>query len=284
MSGGSQNTVTQNSVSPTVAPYYSQALQQGQNLLGTGGPQYYPGQQVADFTPLQQAGFDSIANSAMTPNASQGAQAANEYETSGALLNPSANPYLQGTFKQAANQVQNQLGSEFAQNGSNVLNSLPVQSDEMNNLATSLYGGAYQQGLTAMTQASALAPSIDQGTYMPGQELLSAGGAGQQQSQNEINAAMQRYNYTQQLPYNMLSWYSGLLGQNASPFGSSSSQGSGTNNPWMTAAGVGLDAAALYGGSGAAAAGAGAGLLGGAGGAGLASDLGLMGEGAAMAA
>jgi len=245
MSGGSQNTVSQQTIPDFLKPYYTTALGQGANLLQSGGPQYYPGQQVAGLTDQQLQGVNSIQNAATGPNASQGAQAANQFETSGALLNPSMNPYLQGTFHQGANAIQNQLGSEFAANGSNVLNSMPVQADQMSTLANQMYGGAYQQGLQTMTQASALAPSIDAGTYQPGQELLQAGSGLQSQQQNEINAAMQAYNYQQQLPYNMLSWYSGLLGQNASPFSSQSSVATMGNNRGMTAAGGALSGAAL---------------------------------------
>lgn len=243
MSGGGTNTVTQN-IPDWLAPFYSEALQSGGNLLASGGPQYYPGQTVAPLNPVQEQGIQSTVNAASTPNASQGAQAANEFETSGALLNPSMNPYLQDTFHQAANQVQNQLSSEFAGAGRNVTASAPIQSDEMNNLATQLYGGQYQHGLDTMTRATALAPSIDAGTYLPGQELLSTGAGLQGQTQNLINANQQQWNYNQQLPYNQLSWYSGLLGQNASPFGGQTANMA--NNPWNTVAGAGLLGAGLY--------------------------------------
>ncbi len=376
--GGGTNTVSQSTIPSQILPYYQQALTQGQNLLNSSGPQYYPGQQVAPLNPLQEQGLstaqsgvgmaqnaydvaqqgvgmaqnaygvsqagvplaaqgygqaqqayqptnmglNSIAQTAMGPNASQGAQAMNQFETSGALLNPSMNPYLQGTFQQGAQQVQNNLASQFAGSGRNIIGSAPVQSDEMNNLATQLYGGAYNTGLNATTQATGLAPLIDAGTYMPGQQLLNASssalgnnssvinagnnilnacnnmaasgnnvlnagnnlassgnnvlaagnnalsaGAGLQgQTQNLINGNMNAWNYNQQLPYNQLSWYSGLLGQNASPFKSQSGSTTGTANPWATAGGLGLTGAALYssGALGAAASGIG-GLLGGAG-------------------
>lgn len=249
MSGGGQNTVTQNTLPPQIAPYLTGALQQGQNLLQGGGPQYYPGQQVAGLNPMQLQGISGIEGLASGNNPAQSAAAANEFETSGALLNPSLNPYLQGTFQQAGNAVQNQLSSEFGTSGSNVINSLPVQSDEMNNLATQLYGGAYNQGLQNMTQASALAPSITSGQYIAPGELLQTGAGTQQQAQNEINAQMAQYNWNTQLPYNMLSWYSGLLGENSSPFQGSSSSGNMTNNPWLTGAGLGLTGYGLMGGS-----------------------------------
>jgi hypothetical protein len=266
MSGGGTNTVT-SSIPDFLAPYYSGALSSGANLLASGGPQYYPGQTVAPLNPLQEGGIQSTVNAANAPSAAAGAQAANRFETSGALLDPHLNPYLQGTFTQAANAVQNQLGTEFAGSGSNVINSLPVQSDELNNLATQLYGGAYNTGLQNMTQATALAPSIDAATYLPSQELLSAGAGVQGQTQNLINANQQQWNYNQTLPYNQLSWYSGLLGQNAAPFSNQNAHMS--NNPWSTVAGAGLLGASLYS-SGAL--GGLAGLFGGAGAAGGGAD------------
>lgn len=247
MSGGGQNTTSQTTVPDWIKPYYEQALNSGADLVHSPGPQYYPGQQVAGLNPMQIAGIGSIAGAAGQPNASQGAQAANQFETSGAVLNPSTNPWLRGTFDQGANAIQNRLGSEFATSGSNVLNSLPVQSDEMNNLATQLYGGQYQHGLDTMTRATALAPSIDAGTYMPGQALLQTGAGVQGQTQNEINALMQQWNYNQQLPYNQLSWYSGLLGQNASPFSGQNTRATMQNNPGMSAMGGAAAGGALGG-------------------------------------
>jgi hypothetical protein len=273
MSGGGTNTVS-TSIPSQFVPYYTQALSEGQTLDQSGGPQYYPGQTVAPLNSLQNQALTDVQNTATAPNASTGAQSANEFETSGALLNPSSNPYLQGTFQQGAQQVQNNLASQFAGSGRNIIGSAPVQSDEMNNLATQLYGGAYQSGLNTMTQASALAPSIDAGMYLPSQALLSAGSGLQGQTQNLINANQNEWNYNQTLPYNQLSWYSSLLGQNTSPFGSSSQSSSG--NPFQTAVGGGLLAGSAYNALGGA--GAGSAAL-------LSADTGMMGgtAGAALA-
>jgi hypothetical protein len=221
MSSGGTNTV-QSTLPSWIQPYL-------QSELATAGPMStVPGQSlVAPFSPLQQQGLSSIQSTASGVNPSQNAANANAFETSGALLNPAMNPYLQNTFNLGANAIQNNLDSQFAGNGSNVINSVPVQQNLDANLATQLYFPAYQQGLNTMTQASALAPEIQQGTYLPGQELLSAGGTQQQQAQNVINA-----------PYNALSWYSGLLGLNGSSLGGSSSQMN--NNSALQDAGLGI--------------------------------------------
>lgn len=243
--GGTQSTVSQQTVPSWLMPYMTGELSSGQALAQSPGPQYYPGQQVAPINSMQEQGLDSLTSAATGPNATQGAQSANQFETSGALLDPTSNPYLQNTFNLANQQVQNGLSSEFAGAGRNIIGSLPIQADESNNLATQLYGGAYQQGLNTMTQASALAPSIDQGMYLPSQELLQGGSGLQSQTQNDINADMNQWNFNQTEPYNQLSWYSSLLGQGASPFSSSSSTSSMPNNSTMTGLGGAASGAAL---------------------------------------
>jgi hypothetical protein len=248
--GGSQNTVSQNTVPDWLQPYLTNTLSSAQTLEQGGGPQYYPGQQVASLTPLQNEGLSQVQNLSQGPNASTVAQNQNMNIESGAYLNPSTNPYLSGTLATAEQGVQNPITSQFGAAGRNVLSSAPVQSSAMNQLANQIYGGAYQSGMSNMVQASGLSPSIDAGTYAPAQAALSAGNGVQQQDQNEINASMNQYNYNQQLPENMLSWYSGLIGQNAAPFGGATSSSSGTNNAALTDAGLGIGAvgagASLY--------------------------------------
>lgn len=236
MSGGTNT--TQQTLPDWLQPYLTQELGNAQQFQtnATTNPQ----SMVAPLTSAQQQGNSSLLQAANqgTSEASSAA-AANQFETSGALLNPSSNPYLQGTYQQAGQQVQNQLASEFAGSGSNVENSAPVQADQLNNLATQLYGGAYQQGLQQMTQATALAPSIQQGLYTPGQEQYQVGSTQQQQQQNVINA-----------PSNALSWYSGLLGLNGSNMGGqSSSNVNGTSQDvgmGLAAAGTAAEIAAAY--------------------------------------
>ena len=246
MSGGSQNTTSQQTVPDWLQPYLTQELQSGQNLVNNSPPQYYPGQQVAGLTSLQNQGIADTGAVASGPNASTGAQQQNMTLESGAYLNPNTNPYLQGTFDTAAQGVQNNLTSQFGASGRNIIGSAPVQSSAMNQLANQIYGGAYQSGMQQMVQGQAYAPLIDQGTYLPAQQELSVGGGVQNQNQNQINADMNKYNYNQQLPENMLSWYSGLLGQNGTqPFGGSSSTASGSNNNTLQTAGTAISMAAM---------------------------------------
>lgn len=226
MAGGT-NTVSQ-TLPSWLQPYLTQELGTAQGLSGNAIAN--PQSMVAPLSDLQTSGLNSI--SGVSPQAqatADSALGANQFETSGALLNPASNPYLQNTYNLAAGSVENTLDSQFAGAGSNVINSAPVQSSELNNLATQLYGGQYDVGLNAMTQSQALAPTVTQGAYLPGQTQLSAGSTQQTQAQNAINA-----------PYNALSWYSGLLGLNGSSLGGSSSSNNG--NAALQDAGLGIGA------------------------------------------
>lgn len=261
MSGGSENTVSQSTIPSQLVPYYDYALSTGQNLQNQGGPQQSSGQ-VAPLSAMQQQGLSSIQGAASGMNPATGAANWNNYATSGALMNPSSNPYLTGEFNQGADAIQNQLSSQFGAAGRNVLASAPIQSDEMNQLATSMYGGQYDTNLNATQAAASAAPSIAQGLYTPGNQLLSAGALPQQQQQNILNTQTAQSNYNNALPYNSLSWYSSLLGQNGSPFSSSSQSGSQSGNTALEAAGgtiglAGLLSGLFSGGSGLGAAGAG---------------------------
>lgn len=245
MSGGGTNTVQSTVIPDWLRPYLQDNLTQAKGLEQQGGPQME--QQVAPLNGMQMAGLGSIAGAAGTPNAGD---AANSFLTNlegGNFLLPNNNPYLAGTFNQAAQGVQNSLDSQFGAAGRNILASAPVQSDEMNNLANQMYGGAYQQGMQQMTQGAALAPGVAQTQYMPGQELLQAGAGLQGQAQNVLNAQSNMYNYSQALPYNTASWYSSLLGQNSSPFMGSSQTSTPITNPAMTGLGGAASGAAMGG-------------------------------------
>jgi len=267
MSGGGTSTNTVNNVPGWLQPFLTQSLVQGRNLENSGGPQME--QQVAPLNATQNAGISSIANAASGVNPAATASGQLNNIENGNYLLPQTNPYLQGTFNQGAQAVQNSLDSQFGAAGRNVIASAPVQADEMNNLATQLYGGAYNQGMQNMMQGAAMAPGIEQGQYIPGQELLGTGAGLQQQTQNVLNAQSNMYNYNQSLPYNTLSWYSSLVGQNANPFSNSSSTTQAERTPFQQGAGAVGGAAAgaelgseIYPGWGTAIGAVGGGLMG----------------------
>ena len=263
MSGGGTSTNTTTSVPGWLQPYLTQSLTQGQQLLAQGGPEMQQG--VAPLNSTQLAGVGSIEGAAGQPNANNAANTALSGILGGQNLSPNTNPYLAQEYQTALQGSQNQIASQFAGAGSNIVNSIPVQQNAAADLAGSIYAPAYAAGLQQQTQAAALAPQVAQTQYLPGQELLQTGSGLQSQSQNVLNAQNNMYNYQQSLPYNTQSWYSSLVGQNANPFSTQSQTQMPSTNGVMTGLGgaaAGAELGSYFGPYGAAAGGLAGGLLG----------------------
>jgi len=80
----------------------------------------------------------------------------------GDFLSPDTNPFLAGTFNRAADLTQNRLASEFAGAGRDLGASLPARSEELQTLASNIFGGnfARERGLqtAALDQAQTFDP------------------------------------------------------------------------------------------------------------------------------
>jgi hypothetical protein len=164
-------------------PYQESGINQSQAQYNSVSS---PTQLVAPMSTQQNQAITGITN--LATNGTPEGNAANSYVTNTLNGQPANNPYLNSEFQLGANQVQNSLASQFAGSGANVLSSLPVQSDELNNLATQLYGGAYNTGVQQQESAAQLAPTLQTNDYNAQNALYNAGGAIQNQSQQYIQA------------------------------------------------------------------------------------------------
>lgn len=248
MNGAQQSGSTTTTQAPygPYQPYIGTALGQAANLLQSGGPQYYPGQQVASFNPTQQKAMKAIVGAGM--NGSQALTAAQGFDQTLLDSGGGSNPYLDQMYNQAAGATQNQLSGEFAGMGRNAVASQPLRAEQLNNLATSMYGGQYQNDMQNALAAGNQAQSL-YGTQMQG--LQAAEGVGQQtqgQSQKLIDASKAAFDYNQNLPWNTLQRYEGLItgmmpgsGQTTSP---------NMTNPGANLLNTALGAQQLYKGMG----------------------------------
>lgn len=242
MSGG--GSVTQQTNPPAYAmPYLQGGLSEAQKL-------YNQGPQTSDQT---QAARDMITNRAT--NGDPTITAAQNYaqkSLNGDFLN--ANPYLDATFNQAALATQNQLASQFAGSGRNIGASENNRSQQLNNLATSIYGGNYANERQLQNSAMGSAQSLGNQSYVDAQALAGVGS----QIDNQQGT--------------LLDQYLGRINQ-AAP-GSSTTSKTSTSG-LADAAGGGLLLSQLFGsGSG------GTGVLNGVGGSALSGIKGLFGAGA----
>lgn len=184
----SQTTQTVQSQAPAFQlPYEQYGL--GQALAqyqGVNSPQ----QLVAGFSPLQNEALTNIQGYANSNPLAPAQNYVNGVLTGG----PTTNPYLGAMFNQGANAVQNRLESEFAGAGRNIIGSAPVQTDALNNLATQLYGGAFNTGVQQQENAAASAPNLantnmglQQGLFGAGQQIQNLGQSYIQAPQTFLN-------------------------------------------------------------------------------------------------
>lgn len=245
MGGSSKQptTTTQTTEPPAfIQPYLKDAAQQAQNLYRSGGPSYFPGQTVAPFAPATQQGLSTITNLAtqggqLTPAASS--------ELLGTIQGRGINPFL----GQAAQAATAPLFEQFQQETIPTLQSIFARSGGTGGsaegfgaerAATALGRGVSEQAANLAYQSAnqerqnqlnalALAPSLDAARYADANALLGVGAAQQGQTQAEIQAAMDKYNYEQNLPATQLNQYIAQI-TGAYP-GSTTQQSSFTPHP-----------------------------------------------------
>lgn len=103
------------------------------------------------------------------------------------------------------NSAQRQL-SAGGQLSSNALNQAGMRLGASNAL-NNQFNTQNQQSLTA----AGFAPSLAGQDYTDLQNMLTAGGAYDTQSQNRLNSILQQFQYSQQQPWNILSGYAGAI-------------------------------------------------------------------------
>lgn len=197
----------------TVGQYVNADLARGYN------PQF--NQQIAPFTPYQQQGFGLGASMAgVDPSLINPTYQNYAATQQGKYLDPSTNPWLKKTFEAAAQPVTQEFrdttapgiagmfaragsfgGSAGEQAMSDAQKNLGISLD---NLATNIYGGNYQQERQNQLQQQGMLGSLIGAGFMPSQELLALGGQQQQQGQNILDAIRQNAIQKQQYPYDVL--------------------------------------------------------------------------------
>jgi hypothetical protein len=243
MGGGGGGTSTTTSTSnvdmgpwKTQAPFLDRQFQRAEGIYDSQGGklQYYPDSTVSPFDPAQTQGLNQIVSKGLQGSPFMGASEQNLTDTlNGKYLDPSSNPWLSNTFNGAADAVTRQFKTATAPTtdsffaGSGGYNSSARYNAQnnnnmglgttLNNLATSVYGGNYQQERNRQMQAQGLVPSITQARYLDPTAAINAGGALQGQNQKELTDKVNRFNFNQMSPWQSLgllqNFISGNYGQ-----------------------------------------------------------------------
>ena len=232
--GGKQDSTTTTSIDPAIKPYVTYGLEEAKRLYETGSPQFFPGQTYVSPSAQTQQALQMAQERAMAGSPLTGAAQA---ETLATIQGRGVNPFLAGALEQT-----NRLaGEQFNRNIQN-LQSSAASAGRYGSSAMGQQAGtaqdifaralAEQGGQLAYNSAEAerarqmaavgAAPQMAQADYADIQRLLSVGGAKEAQSAAELQDAMNRFNFQQNLPQMKLQQYANLY--SSAPQGSTTTQ------------------------------------------------------------
>lgn len=184
--------------------------------------QAYGGQRNADLNAAQYKGLGLTMDRALEGSATNdNAEAAiNQF------IGGQDNPYLDAAYQNASEQVGDSVNGNFSQAGRYGSGAHTASLTKgLGDVATNIYGGAYEADQGRRLQAAGMAPEFGNLAYQDASQLLGAGQTLQDQDQNNADFAYQQYQDEQNDPYKKLAGMSGVFGTNLG--GSSSTQSSG---------------------------------------------------------
>lgn len=207
--GGSSSTTTSEippELKPLAAAYTNKALDLSQQSFNP-----YTGQRYADLNPTQQAALGMVQQRATGGNPLQQAAESSLQQT----IQGQTNPYLDSMVNKAQQSVLGTANQAAVRSGSFGNSGIAEQAArQMSDVATSMYGGAYEADAARRLQATSMAPTISQAGYQDAAQLLNAGQVAQNQQQQNQDFAYQQFQEQQNLPYKQLAAMAGPFGSN----------------------------------------------------------------------
>ena len=294
--GGSDTTTTnsQTTVMPQMQDANVQAfLGEALQLFRGGGPQFFPGQTVAQVTPDEELGRQMLRQFALDPgNGLNQATESNNFWLDPANLDPTQFAGRNASVDDLTQRL-NQNFSEVVRPeiGGAAVNAQGVGGSRQGVLEGLGFGrtqqaigsgtaqldlGIGQQLLNRNAQAVGAAPGLFSAGMMPGGILQGVGQAERADEQANINAERERFQFNEMKPFNIVDWLRNVSGTSGM-YGGTTFGEQTTEAPGMTsnqALSLGLLAASIFFPPAAAAAGATAGAGAGAGGGGAAAAYG----------
>lgn len=235
-------------------PYLQKGFQGAEALLNSPGPSYAPFSTVQGFSPVQQQAQQMGINRATQGNPLMGASSAYAQKSiNGDFLNSGDENGM--VFQNVMQKIMPSLKSQFMTSGRSPSGTGDSQlyADTATRAMTEAYAPIamdnYQRERGMQQDMAQYAPQYAANDYMDIAALDSIGSQQQQLAQRERDDATNRYMYNQDLPYNKLAQYMGLIG--GSYGGQTTSQQPYTQPGLLsTLLGGGLAGAGLAGGLG----------------------------------
>lgn len=244
-----------------VQPHLTEAFQQAGALYNQGGPQFFPSSTVTPFSTETGQGLDAITQRATqgSPLLQAGQQGLlNTIQGQGFQQNPfldqGQNPQLQDMLRMGQDSIRNQLSGQFAQGGRFGPGAMVAeQGRALGDFTSQFLGSQYQQDQNRrfgayegergrQFGAFGQAPGMAQADYADPQALLGVGAQREFKGSQQLQDAMNRFNFAQNQPAANLNQYLAQLGQGGQ-YGQTTTQ-----QPFFQNQGAGLLGGGLAGG------------------------------------
>ena len=236
--GGNQTSTTVQSIPAELKPLATAYTNKAINL---GGQSYNPfqGQRYANLNPTQNLGIQSTINRAVggSRTIDNAERALNENITGG------PNPYLDSIVNQAQgsvvrnyqnNAIPQLLGSSMSSGsfGNSGVTAAARESgndlqENLGDIATQIYGGAYETDKARQLQSIGQAQSFGNQAYTDAGQITNAGQILQDQAQRPLDFNFQQYQDREGLPYRQLAAMSGVFGSNLGSSSQTNTTGGG---------------------------------------------------------
>jgi hypothetical protein len=249
---------TTTSIDPTIQPFLSYGLTEGQKLYQGGGPKYYGGQTYVSPTTTTQTGLQALEARARLGNPLlQSAQNQLQSTVSGGFLG--GNPFFQGAFQPAAQAAETQFKSTLGdiaskaslagRYGSGAMGSLQDRAtgafgQQLANTAGQLAYQNYADERQRQQQAIGMAPQMAGADYQDINQLLQAGQIREGYQGQQLQGDMARFNFLQNQPQQNLQNYLSLVYGN--PLGRVVNQQSSGPSNFQNALGLAAVGGGLY--------------------------------------
>lgn len=246
--GDKQKTQTTTSTSAPWSeqiPYLKAGFEQAGKLYNSAGPSYFPGSTVMGFSPNQQQAQQRGVDRATQGNPVMGASADYAQRSiAGDFLNTGDQNGM--VFNNVMSKIMPAVNSQFSNSGRYGSN---LQGDTLTRAMTESYAPIamdnYQRERGMQQSMAQYAPQYAANDYMDIAAQDAIGTQQQQLGQRELDDAVNRYAYNQDMPFNKLAQYMGLIGGS---YGGQTTSSQPYTSPGMlsTLGGLGLGAAGLF--------------------------------------
>lgn len=211
MSGGGGDQTTKQEIPKEFRPL---AREYANRAMEIGNTDYtpYTDQRFAEFDPSQTQALSMIEQRALGGNP---LQSASEDALLQNIQGGQTNPFLDEMVGRAQENVLSQGRTAMVGSGSFGNSGVDeTLTKGLGDVASQMYGSAYDQDRARQMQAIGMAPGLNQAGYQDATQLLQAGQLQQNQAQQGMDFDYQQFQEQQNLPYQQLSAMGAPFGTN----------------------------------------------------------------------